>query len=184
MLERVLPESVYGVLDSLHLLTPLNASLSLLLVALVISLVPSTPTLPAYPLPATPNLAYNYRPLHHAKSTKWHVFTPDQLAKFDGKPATADSTGGRILFAIRRKVYDVTSGASFYGPGGPYEIFAGRDASRGLAKQSFDEAMLTPLDRPIDALDDLTKSEWDNLTGWESHFGTKYFQCGDLVEAR
>lgn len=54
--------------------------------------------------------------------------------------------------------------------GGPYEIFAGRDASRGLAKQSFEEDMLTGLEEPIDDLKDLTKSEWDNLLGWESEF--------------
>jgi len=54
--------------------------------------------------------------------------------------------------------------------GGPYEIFSGRDASRGLAKQSFEEDMLTSLDEPIDDLADLTKQEWDNLLGWESGF--------------
>ena len=27
--------------------------------------------------------------------------------------------------------------------------------------------MLTPTDKPIDPLDDLTKSEWENLRGWE-----------------
>ena len=47
-------------------------------------------------------------------------------------------------------------------------MFAGRDASRGLAKQSFEEDMLTPLDQEIDSLSDLTKAEWDNLLGWES----------------
>lgn len=54
--------------------------------------------------------------------------------------------------------------------GGPYEIFAGRDASRGLAKQSFEEDMLVPVEGEIDPLEDLTKSEWENLTGWESEY--------------
>ncbi len=57
-----------------------------------------------------------------------------------------------------------------------YANFAGRDASRGMAKQSFDEGvyfsysyvslklnvrvdMLTPLDQPLDKLDDLTPDE-------------------------
>ncbi|GAA5935130.1 cytochrome b5-like heme/steroid binding domain-containing protein [Sporobolomyces koalae] len=178
MLERILPASVYNVLDTLHLLTPTNALLSILLVIVLISLIPATPTIPSHPyLPTTPNIAYNFRPLRHPQSTKWQTFTKRELAQYDGKTA-----GDRILFAIRRKVYDVTSGKSFYGPGGPYEIFAGRDASRGLAKQSFETDMLTPLDQPIDALEDLSKSEWENLVGWESHFQTKYFQCGDLLE--
>lgn len=56
--------------------------------------------------------------------------------------------------------------------GGPYANFGGRDASRGLAKQSFEEDMLTPVGSPIDPLDDLTKSEWDNLKGWEGEHST------------
>ncbi|GAA5981249.1 hypothetical protein JCM5350_006075 [Sporobolomyces pararoseus] len=184
MLESILPSSLYSVLSNIHLLTPLNASLSLLLIFLLISLIPSTPTLPSYPLPATPNLAYNYRPLKHAPTTKWERFTPHELSEFNGRQSSEKGDGGRILFAIRRKVYDVTSGKSFYGPGGPYEIFAGRDASRGLAKQSFEEDMLTGLEEPIDDLKDLTKSEWDNLLGWESHFQTKYFVCGDYVPSK
>ncbi|GAA5876637.1 hypothetical protein JCM16303_003606 [Sporobolomyces ruberrimus] len=183
MLERILPTSTYSLLSTLHLLNPVNASLSILLIYLLISLIPSTPTLPHYPLPSTPLQGYNYRPLHHPKSVKWEKFTPQGLSKFDGKQPEVNG-GGRILFAIRRKVYDVTSGASFYGPGGPYEIFAGRDASRGLAKQSFEKDMLTPLEEPIDELTDLSKSEWDNLVGWESHFQTKYFQCGDFVPSK
>ena len=61
-----------------------------------------------------------------------------------------------------------------------YANFAGRDASRGMAKQSFDEGkspwttftallspdasmitteMLTPVDKPLDKLQDLTQEE-------------------------
>jgi len=64
------------------------------------------------------------------------VFTyydPHELAEFDGKK------NKRILMGIRGRVYDVTAGAHFYGPGGPYGNFAGRDAGRGLSKGSFDE---------------------------------------------
>lgn len=67
--------------------------------------------------------------------------------------------------------------------GGPYAIFAGRDATRGMAKQSFESDMLTDIDKPLDTLQDLTPSEWTNLLEWESHFRNKYFVCGELVES-
>ena len=61
-----------------------------------------------------------------------------------------------VYLAVRGKVFDVTSGRNFYGPGGPYQNFAGRDASRGLACGSFDEDMLTEdLQGPLDKLEDL-----------------------------
>lgn len=83
---------------------------------------------------------------------------------------------------MQGRVFDVTAGASFYGPGGPYSNFAGRDASRGLAKNSFDEDMLTDLDKPIDKLEGLNEEELGALAGWASHFEGKYLLVGRLVE--
>ncbi|KAI5479136.1 cytochrome b5 [Pseudohyphozyma bogoriensis] len=181
-----LVESVFGMLPPpiatgfrfMNLDNPTNLVLLALVVVLIRSLVPSTPFLPLIP-PTTP-LSYNWRPEAHAPAMVWRTWTPEDLAGYDGTPTGKED--GRILFAIRRKVYDVSGGRSFYGPGGPYANFAGRDASRGLAKQSFDEDMLTPVTEPIDSLEDLTPADWENLKDWESHFGTKYFQCGDYVQ--
>lgn len=75
---------------------------------------------------------------------------------------------------MRGKVFDVSPGRNFYGPGGPYENFAGRDATRGLACQSFDEEMLTKdLDGPLDDCKDLGPEEIDNLNGWDERFTDK-----------
>ncbi|KAG9102540.1 hypothetical protein FRC06_001814 [Ceratobasidium sp. 370] len=63
-----------------------------------------------------------------------------------------------------------------------YGNFAGRDASRGMAKQSFDEDMLTPVDQPLDKLQDLTREEVANMQGWVEHFTGKYATVGELVE--
>ena len=149
--------------------------------------------------PATSHLeSYSWMPEHHPESIIWKEYTPRSLRQYDG---TA-SSNAPILFAIRGKVYDVSTGRSFYGPGGPYGEsftpkqffflrlysignFAGRDASRGLAKQSFEmvtavytttcvgylrylyvQDMLTPIDVPIDDLSDLSPSEWGNLKEW------------------
>jgi hypothetical protein len=68
----------------------------------------------------------------------------------------------------------VSLGRDFYGPGGPYENFAGRDATRGLACQSFDEEMLTKdLDGPLDDCNDLDKDQIENLNGWIERFDQK-----------
>lgn len=76
----------------------------------------------------------------------------------------------------------MSPGRNFYGPGGPYSNFAGRDASRGLAFGSFDEDMLTEdLDGPLDKLDDLTPDQVEALQGWEERFNEKYDVIGKLV---
>ena len=54
-----------------------------------------------------------------------------------------------------------------------------------MAKQSFDPEMLTALTEKIDPLDDLTKSEWDNLRDWEGwsfahSLSRKYSQSNSL----
>ena len=68
----------------------------------------------------------------------------------------------------------MTLGRDFYGPGGPYENFAGRDATRGLACQSFDEEMLTKdLDGPLDDCNDLSEDQIENLNGWIEKFDQK-----------
>lgn len=105
-----------------------------------------------------PGDRYTYLPPKHPDTVEWTKYTPRTLAIYDGTGAPS-SDEGRILLCINRKVFDVTKGKNFYGPGGPYGNFAGRDASRGMAKQSFDLDVLTPLDQPIDKLTDLTPSE-------------------------
>ena len=87
-----------------------------------------------------------------------------------------------VYLAVRGRVFDVTSGKNFYGPGGPYENFAGRDASRGLASGSFDEDMLTKnLEGPLDTLEGLGPEEMEALRGWEERFSEKYLVVGKLV---
>ncbi|KAL9547506.1 hypothetical protein PS6_007100 [Mucor atramentarius] len=89
-------------------------------------------------------------------------YTPLDLLPFDGL-----GKEGRILMAVNGSIYDVTRGRNFYGPGGPYANFAGHDASRGLAKNSFDADMLTDPHEPIDKLEDLAADEWESLREWE-----------------
>lgn len=102
-------------------------------------------------------------------------FTPQMLQKYNGEDDP------RVLMGVNGKVYDVTAGKTYYGPGGPYASFAGRDASRGLAKHSFDVADLNPIEAPVDELKDLTQEEREALQQWADFFEGKYTYCGKLV---
>ncbi|KAE9402910.1 cytochrome b5 [Gymnopus androsaceus JB14] len=119
---------------------------------------------------------YSWLPKTHQPTVLFKVYTAKTLEPFSGKD------NGRILLAINGIVFDVTAGRNFYGPNGMYGNFAGRDASRGMAKQSFDIEMLTPVDQPLDKLTDLQPDEIENMKGWIEHFSNKYIVCGKLVE--
>lgn len=105
-------------------------------------------------------------------------FTARQLSEFDG-----GDNDTPVYMAVRGIVYDVSKGRGFYGKGGPYENFAGRDASRGLALSSFDKEVLADIDGPLDNLDGLDKAELDTLDEWATFFAGKYVAIGNLVES-
>jgi membrane-associated progesterone receptor component len=108
----------------------------------------------------------------------FQTFTPRTLLPYNGTDQQA------VYLAVRGQVFDVSPGRNFYGPGGPYANFAGRDASRGLACGSFDEDVLTKdLDGPLDDLKGLGPSEVEALDGWEERFSQKYLVVGRLVAA-
>ncbi|EQL02658.1 hypothetical protein G6O67_006347 [Ophiocordyceps sinensis] len=153
---------------SAALATPLNLILASLLAYTIYTtlLRPASSAYSALLPPAPPPIVF-----------KTH--TPRTLLPYDG-----NGPGGAVYLAVRGRVFDVTRGRNFYGPGGPYANFAGRDASRGLACGSFDEDMLTEdLDGPLDALQGLGDDEMEALRGWEERFTEKYDVVGRLVSA-
>lgn len=77
-----------------------------------------------------------------------------------------------ILFAVQGKVYDVTDGKDFYGPGGPYQLFAGREIARALGKMAITE------DECNSHIDDLSKRELATLQHWVEKFDEKYKVVG------
>ncbi|ONL97484.1 membrane steroid-binding protein 1 [Zea mays] len=96
--------------------------------------------------------------------------TLEQLSAYDGKDPAK-----QILIAIRGQVYDVSRGRLFYGPQGPYSLFAGRDATRALALMSFDPNDLTG------DLDGLSADELEVLQDWEEKFKERYPRVGHLA---
>ncbi|CAG9562962.1 unnamed protein product [Danaus chrysippus] len=92
--------------------------------------------------------------------------TVAELRKYDGSDPE-----GRVLIAVNNIIFDVTRGKRFYGPGGPYAAFAGRDATRGLATQQ-----VAGSEVEYDDVSDLSPDELAAAKEWEEQFkGTTYF---------
>ena len=88
-------------------------------------------------------------------------FTLAELASFNGADASTP-----LYIACAGKVYDVSAGRGFYGPGGAYGVFAGRDASRGLGK------MEVVYSGP--SIDDLAPAEVHTMREWADKYDMKY----------
>ena len=106
-------------------------------------------------------------PLPEAEARDYSL---SELTDYDGSDPTKP-----LLIGIRGYVYDVTRGRDFYGPGGPYGMFAGKDCTRALAKVSFDEELFTGNTEGLDP------HELDKLEEWVEMFEGKYRRLGKLL---
>ncbi|KAL9412233.1 hypothetical protein AB3S75_045789 [Citrus x aurantiifolia] len=95
--------------------------------------------------------------------------TEEELKQYDGSDSKKP-----LLMAIKSQIYDVSQSRMFYGPGGPYALFAGKDASRALAKMSFEEKDLTG------DISGLGPFELEALQDWEYKFMSKYVKVGSI----
>ncbi|KAI8922755.1 cytochrome b5-like heme/steroid binding domain-containing protein [Entophlyctis helioformis] len=96
------------------------------------------------------------------------VFTPEELAQYDGSDPNKP-----VYLAILGKVYDVTAGRSYYGKGGSYSFFSGKDATRAYITGCFDKDLTHDL-RGLTDLEIKTLSTWTDF--YEKH--KKYFVVG------
>ncbi|KAG1752853.1 cytochrome b5 [Suillus lakei] len=86
-------------------------------------------------------------------------FTLDQLKQFDGSDSSKP-----IYVSIKGTVFDVTRKSDVYGPGKSYNIFAGKDGSKGLGKSSLN------LEDAVPDYSDLPENEKNVLNDWFSFF--------------
>lgn len=110
-------------------------------------------------------------PVSSSKSNskvKTKLFTADELRKYIKKEVG-------LYLAILGEVYDVTKGERYYGPGGSYHFFTGRDCSRAFVTGDFTESGLT------DDILDLDPSDIKSLYQWKSVYVKDYKYKGKLI---
>eukprot|EP00439_Symbiodinium_sp_Y106_P079219 s1226_g17.t3 len=100
---------------------------------------------------------------------KMHVDPRDwyeaDLQPYDGSDPEKPTLG---------EVFNVWRGWDFYGHGAPYNSFAGRDATRFLAKQI--------ISQEEDDGQPLTREELENMQNWKEYFRFKYDAAGKAFE--
>ena len=82
------------------------------------------------------DILYPGNPAQIRSMSQLQNFTLNSLWQYDGKD------GRELYISIGGKVFDCSTGRQFYGPGEPYEMFAGRDISLAAAKFSKEEKYL------------------------------------------
>ncbi|KAF5357056.1 hypothetical protein D9756_006867 [Leucocoprinus leucothites] len=98
-------------------------------------------------------------------------FTAAELSQYDGSDSSKP-----IYVAIKGDIFDVTHKADSYGPGKSYNVFAGKDGSRGLGKSSL---------KVEDAVADysvLDEKERKVLDDWHSFFLKRYNIVGRVSD--
>lgn len=98
-------------------------------------------------------------------------FTLKQLAHFDGTKDDGGDDDKPVYLALNGIVFDVSDGRNFYGPGGPYELFAGHECGIALAKMSFDTEFLDD----FAGVKDLKHGEKMELENWIEKF--THYRC-------
>ena len=96
------------------------------------------------------------------------LFTKEELSQYDGSDDSKP-----IYLAIVGKVFDVSKGKKYYGKGGGYNFFAGRDGTRAFISGNFTEEGL---------IEDVTHLEGIlGLEEWLSLYRKDYKYVGNLI---
>jgi predicted heme/steroid binding protein len=98
-------------------------------------------------------------------------YTTEGLKEYDGSDPSKP-----ILVAIKSTVFDVSNKADVYGRGKSYNIFAGKDGSRGLGLSSL---------KAEDAVADystLDEKEKNVLDDWHAFFSKRYNVVGKVID--
>ncbi|KAJ5131494.1 Cytochrome b5 [Penicillium bovifimosum] len=163
----------------------------------------------SYYMTSSESVLWGYRPWY----TRWPVvkqwvqgpvtLTPNQLSLYNGTDSTLP-----IYVAVNGTIFDVSANRMIYGPGGSYNFFAGRDATRAFVTGCFKEDLTSDLrgvetmfmpvedveDEGITAAQRKIRRERElraarakvegTVRGWVGFFANneKYFEAGRVVD--
>ena len=82
-------------------------------------------------------------------------FFQEELSRYDGSEGSPG-----LYLALLGQVFDVSKSPKFYGPGGGYGFFAGKDGSRAFVSGQFDDDGLT------DDVEGLSSTDYIGLDDW------------------
>jgi len=88
------------------------------------------------------------------------ALTAEELAEFDGRPLPNSDERAPLYLSIHNRIYDVTSGKAFYGPGRSYHALVGKDASRAFCTGCLEPECL------ISSLHGLTDAQRHEADAW------------------
>lgn len=97
------------------------------------------------------------------------VLSKEELAKYDGSEGSPG-----IYLALLGVVYDVSKGSSYYGPGGGYSFFSGKDGSRAFVTGQFDTEGL------VETVEGLAPADYLGLQEWSEFYSKDYTRVGVL----
>ncbi|KAJ6573150.1 cytochrome b5 [Mycena vulgaris] len=98
-------------------------------------------------------------------------FTLAQLKEFDGSDSSKP-----IYVSIKGTVFDVSAKADVYGAGRSYNIFAGKDGSKGLGMSS-----LIP-ENAVPDYSELNEADRKVLDDWHGFFTKRYNIVGRVID--
>jgi len=102
-------------------------------------------------------------------------FTAKQLRYFDGTTEANSKEPKPVYLSLNGTVFDVSTGRGFYGPGGPYEMFAGHECGVALSKMSFNTEFLDN----VLACNTLNHGEKMELENWIQKF--THYKCYPIM---
>lgn len=106
------------------------------------------------------------------------ALTAEELAEYDGRKLAGSEERAPLYLSILNRIYDVSAGKAFYGPGRTYHPLTAKDASRAFCTGCLEPECL------ISSLKDLTAAQLREADKWvelyEHH--DKYKLVGRLRE--